>query len=190
IVLNDLSDVRKKRFHVFLRRGNEKFPVVLTYMLSEKVESFLYVRYPRLLFREFQASLLEKIRDEGLDFFFQDLLRDTRDDEVVRVAHQVDLFVLAFSRSCSRVGILLAQYALQTIQRHVGKHGRDYTSYKVANMLVEFSTSIPRTQLRPGYGDGFLGAPLHTALPSAKPSPREQGGHRGTSSTHPHHTSG
>ena len=35
-----------------------------------------------------------------------------------------------------------------------------YTSYKVANMLVEFSTSIPRTQLRPGYGDGFLGAPL------------------------------
>ena len=50
-------------------------------MVSEKVESFLYVRYPRLLFREFQASLLEKSRDEGLDFFFQDLLRDTSDDE-------------------------------------------------------------------------------------------------------------
>jgi hypothetical protein len=27
--------------------------------------------------------------------------------------------------------------------------------------VLEFSTSIPRTQLRPGYGDGFLGAPLH-----------------------------
>ncbi len=25
-----------------------------------------------------------------------------------------------------------------------------YTSYKIANMLVEFSTRIPRTQLRPG----------------------------------------
>jgi hypothetical protein len=63
------------------------------------------------------------------------------------------------------------------------RHGdiRYYTSYKVANMLVEFSTSIPRTQLRPGYGDGFLGAPLHTVVPPDKPSPREQGGRRGTS---------
>src|SRR5215471_21853913 len=76
---------------------------------------------------------------------------------------------------------------------HRGRNAarRDYyTSYKVANMLVEFSTSIPRTQLRPGYGDGFLGAPLHTVVPPAKPSPREQGGRRGTSNTHPQHNSG
>jgi hypothetical protein len=46
---------------------------------------------------------------------------------------------------------------------------RLYTSYKVANMLVEFSTNIPRTQLRPGYGDGFLGAPLHTVPPQQPP---------------------
>ena len=58
-----------------------------------------------------------------------------------------------------------------------------YTSYKVANMLVEFSTSIPRTQLRPSYGDGFLGAPLQTEQPLRSPTPREQGGQRGTSST-------
>src|SRR5262252_2234682 len=38
--------------------------------------------------------------------------------------------------------------------------GRAYTPYKVANPLLEFSTSIPRTQLRPSYGEGFLGAPL------------------------------
>lgn len=154
------------------------------YMLSEKVESFLYVRYPRLLFREFQASLLEKSRDEGLDFFFQDLLRDTSDDEVVRVAHQVDLLVLAFSRSCSRVGILLAKYSLQTIQCHVGKDGRDYTSYNVANILVEFSTSIPRTHLQPGYSDGFLGAPLQMGRPPERPTSQQRGGRRGTSSTH------
>jgi hypothetical protein len=35
-----------------------------------------------------------------------------------------------------------------------------YTSYKVANLPIEFSRSIPRAQLRPGYGDGFRGAPL------------------------------
>ena len=37
---------------------------------------------------------------------------------------------------------------------------RIYTSYKVANLPIEFSRSIPRAQLRPGYGDGFRGAPL------------------------------
>src|SRR5712691_4366991 len=65
-----------------------------------------------------------------------------------------------------------------------------YTSYKVANFLVEYSTSIPRTQLRPSYGDGFLGAPLHTVLPRDEPAPGEQGGRRGTSSTHPQHNPG
>src|SRR5262249_5935758 len=72
----------------------------------------------------------------------------------------------------------------QRVHRNDERHTtrwRRYTSYKVANMLVEFSTSIPRTQLRPGYGDGFLGAPLHTVRPPVKPSPREQGGRRGTS---------
>jgi hypothetical protein len=76
------------------------------------------------------------------------------------------------------------------VQHEVGQEGRDYTSYKVANMLVEFSTSIPRTQLRPSYGDGFLGAPLQTRQALENPAPREQGGRRGTSRTHPQHNSG
>src|SRR5262245_25332209 len=59
----------------------------------------------------------------------------------------------------------------------------DYTSYKVANMLVEFSTSIPRPPLRPGYGDGFLGAPLQGRPALGNPAPREQGGPRGSSTT-------
>src|SRR5215471_12790930 len=59
-----------------------------------------------------------------------------------------------------------------------------YTSYKVANILVEFSTSISRTQLRPGYGDGFLGAPLQTGQRPERPRSQQRGGRRGTSSTH------
>src|SRR5262245_52207016 len=62
--------------------------------------------------------------------------------------------------------------------------GHLYTSYKVANLPIEFSTSIPRIQLRPGYGDGFLGAPLQSVPPRERPSPRVQGGPRGTSRTH------
>jgi hypothetical protein len=54
-------------------------------------------------------------------------------------------------------------------QEDIGKHGRKDTSYKVANFLVEFSTSIPRTHLRPSDGDGFLGAPLQSKQPLAYP---------------------
>ena len=75
-------------------------------------------------------------------------------------------------------------------QESIGEQGRTYTSYTVANFLVECSTSISRTQLRPGYGDGLLGAPRHTVLPPDHPSPREQGGRRGTSSTPPQHNPG
>src|SRR5216683_7537303 len=67
--------------------------------------------------------------------------------------------------------------------RHAARRG-EYTSYKVANILVEFSTSIPRTQLRPGYGDGFLGAPLQTGQLPERLRSQQRGGRRGTSSTH------
>jgi hypothetical protein len=57
-------------------------------------------------------------------------------------------------------------------------------------MLVEFSTSIPRTQLRPGYGDGFLGAPLQLRQALENPTPREQGEQRGSSTTPSQQTPG
>jgi hypothetical protein len=60
----------------------------------------------------------------------------------------------------------------------------------VAHMLLEFSTSIPRTQLRPNYGDGFLGAPLNNRHPLESPAPREQGDQRGLSNTQEQHNSG
>jgi L,D-transpeptidase YcbB len=58
---------------------------------------------------------------------------------------------------------------------------RQYTSYKVAKNVVEFSTSIPREELRPGYGAGFLGAPLTMVTPDDVPMKRERGGRHGTS---------
>jgi hypothetical protein len=65
-----------------------------------------------------------------------------------------------------------------------------YTSYNVANILLEFSTSIPRTPLRPSYGDGFLGAPLQLKQTLESPAPREEGDQRGSSSTYPPQNSG
>src|SRR2546421_48887 len=59
--LDDLSDIRKERFDILFRRACEEFPVVLTDMLSEKVESLLNVRYLGFLFRELQASFAQTI---------------------------------------------------------------------------------------------------------------------------------
>ena len=61
--------------------------------------------------------------------------------------------------------------------------GAAYTAYKVAKNVVEFSMSIPRAQLRPSYGAGFLGAPLTMVKPDDIPTEREQGGRHGTSRT-------
>jgi hypothetical protein len=61
---------------------------------------------------------------------------------------------------------------------------RCYSSYNVAKRVIEFSAVIPRDQLRPGYGDGFGGAPLLTTKPSQVPLSRGQGGQQcGTSRT-------
>src|SRR5919197_2865916 len=81
VILNDFSDARKERLHVLLRRFNKELPVILTYMLPEKVKSLLDVRYPGFLFREFQSSWLQICDHEGFDFVFQDLFRVSCYDE-------------------------------------------------------------------------------------------------------------
>ena len=150
VILNDFSDVRKERFHVLLRRFNKELPVVLTYMLPEKVKSLLDVRYPGFLFREFQSSWLQICYHEGFDFVFQDLFRVSCYDEVIREAHQVDLLILAFCRPCSGVRELLAKYPLQPIKCHGGKDGRELSPYKVANFFFRdrYHLDMDRSETR------------------------------------------
>jgi hypothetical protein len=71
-------------------------------------------------------------------------------------------------------GRILRRMDLPPITKRYPSRWDSYTPYKVANLVLEFSTSIPRTQLRPGYGDGFLGAPLHVGPPGKIPHPRHK----------------
>jgi hypothetical protein len=71
----------------------------------------------------------------------------------------------------------------QFAQVHVGQERAQYTAYNVAKNVVEFSTSMPRAQLRPGSGAGFLGAPLQMVKPDDLPTERERGGRQGPSRT-------
>ena len=66
-----------------------------------------HYRYSGLLFRKFQSSFLEKVRDEWFDFIFQYLFRDARDDEVIRITYQVYLLILAFSALLPECGYFL-----------------------------------------------------------------------------------
>src|SRR5262249_61430189 len=86
----------------------------------------------------------------------------------------------------STAGVLFGplQHPIHCREIQITEERREYTSYNVANILVEFSTSIPRTQLQPGYGDGFLGAPLQMGRPPERLTSQQRGGRRGTSSTH------
>ena len=130
VVLDDLSDAWKKRLHVFLRGAWKEVPLVLTDILSEKVKSVLKVRYAGLLFRKFQSSFLEKVRDEWCDCIFQHLFRDARDDEVIRITYQVYLLILALKCAPAGVWVLLSEYPFQAIQRHIGKDGRTDTALR------------------------------------------------------------
>ncbi len=46
------------------------------------------------------------------------------------------------------------------VEVHVREKRRDHPSYNLANKSREIALVIPRTTLRPRYGEGFLGAPL------------------------------
>ena len=70
------------------------------------------------------------------------------------------------------------------VQRRGDATGREcYAPNNVANM-VEFSVSVPREELRPGYGHGFLGAPL-TEKSLDKPTQQDRGEECGKSKSRP-----
>jgi hypothetical protein len=51
----------------------------------------------------------------------------------------------------------------------------DYASYNLAKLPFELGVRIERERLRPGYGDGFHGAPL-VVWPASGDRPPENGG--------------
>ena len=91
--------------------------------------------------------------------------------QVVGIAHhgtgadQVALGVIAYPKGC-----------LHPVQRDVQQQWANYASYNVAKKLLEFEfkEEIPRTRLRAGYGQGFLGAPVRCSPSAEGAFPQEQ----------------
>jgi hypothetical protein len=142
--------------------------------------------YPGFGFIECQASFLEELFYSWSGIGFQYFPCRGRCHKVIGIAN--DRYALIHASafgwfSWSSIGIFCVEQPFQPIQCHICQQWGHYTSYKVANLPIEFSSSIPRAHLCPGYGDGFLGAPLHTGLSGERSPGREQGGRHGTSRT-------
>src|SRR5262249_36858208 len=89
-------DLGQERLDASPRRLDEHLAVAMTPgRLPKEVEAVLDMRDPGLLVGEFETPLLQELLHERLDSVAQQNPRRARDDEVIRIAGQVDLVLLA-----------------------------------------------------------------------------------------------
>jgi len=133
---------------------------------AEEVESFGQVDDARFLLREGQTAHRQP-SFQGLDHRFCVRAALAEHHEVVCVSHH-----RAVPTETPAI-VFDAEGLFHAVQRNVRQQRANNLSYNVANMLLEFAITIPREHLRPGYGDGFRGAPLQTGTPNARAQRRE-----------------
>ncbi len=130
VISDCCPDVIEESFPALPRWHSEQCPIrVFAHVVSEKIESFLYVRDDCLLGGKFQPSLLEKLYNEGLDLRLQQFFCPAGNDEVIRIADVVEQGALSpKGTSASKFGILFPPPAVKPIKRHVVKPWRDNTA--------------------------------------------------------------
>src|SRR5215469_15429196 len=95
--------------------------------LAQEVETVLDMRDPGLLVGEFETPLGQEVCHERLDFILQQKPRRAGDDEVIRIANQVNL---AFLVSAARRTEAVRQQLLQSIQGSIRQDGRNDTALR------------------------------------------------------------
>ena len=71
--LYDPSNLCKERLDVLFRRLDKELAVILANILPEKIETVLYVRDGRFLWREFKTSLRQELLNQRFNDFLQQL---------------------------------------------------------------------------------------------------------------------
>lgn len=106
-------DLFHDRLDRLLGRLDEQFPVVFPEIVTQKVKSFVDVSDHGLLSRQFEAAFGKEFLDD-VSGFFCDLLCRSRDEEVIRIANEVDF----------HPGEVCREQLFDPIQRHVGEEVR------------------------------------------------------------------
>lgn len=132
VAANKLPHLFQERVRVLPGRLGEQFSAELAEGLSEEVKPLCDVRDARLLWRELQAPIAQKLFDQWLDFIFQQFLGAAGDDEVVRIAHEVHFRIVPLPLEFLPREVLF-ESLLQSVQCQVGQRGRDYALYTMDN---------------------------------------------------------
>src|SRR4051794_25442795 len=96
---------------------------------------------PRLPWMQLQVQALQHQPDSP-HAFQRVSFASAHEDKVVGVPHQH-----------TKVATSVLPHAIEFVQDDVGQERRGYASGNVAKRLPEFSITIPRSRLRPAYGD-------------------------------------
>ena len=155
--LDRLPCLAEERLHVLPRRLDEQLAAVGAEVPSEKVKAPVNMDDARLRVGEPKPSFRKERTHQRQDLVRQDLFRGTGDDEVVRIAHQIDLRSAA-ELACVRLE-MRAQQRLQSIQSKVRQRGRDDPSLRRSRLRpvepaeVNDSGVQPFSQHDPVHGD-------------------------------------
>src|SRR5215470_13811570 len=104
------------------------------------------MRDPGLLVGEFETPLYQEMLHERLDFIFKEDLGRARDDEVIRIADQVDLALLA---SAARRAEARFEQPLQSIQSPIRQYRRYYPPLRCSFRGGEQDVLLQITRLQP-----------------------------------------
>src|SRR5208337_4066791 len=90
-VVDGFPDLGQERLDVLRRRlGQDLAAAMAPYVLPQEIEALLHMRDLGFLVRELKPSFFQEMGHERLDLITEKFLRRACDQEVIRIAHQVD----------------------------------------------------------------------------------------------------
>jgi len=90
-VVDGFLDLGQERLDVVRRRlGQDLAAAIAPDVLPQEIEAFLHMRDLGFLVRELKPSFFQEMGHERLDLITEKFLRRACDQEVIRIAHQVD----------------------------------------------------------------------------------------------------
>src|SRR5262245_27906737 len=106
---------------VLAGRLQEKLGPETTHVLAQEVEAVCHMRDAGFLVGEFETPLLQEVCHERLHFVTQKFLRGARNDEVIRIADQVDFVPCALWPGGTEA---FPEQRFQSVQGRIRQGGR------------------------------------------------------------------
>ena len=147
--INNSTDFLQKRVRVLFRRFHQRLAVIFAEVLSEEVKPLVNMGDACLVGGERQPSFLQEPLHQGANFTFQQLLRVAGDDEVVRIANEIDLGRPDFAGFPLLPWEVFGQQRFQSVQRQVRQRGRDDAALRRARLRGEQGSIFDVTGFQP-----------------------------------------